>query len=164
MSQPQFHVATSFLLPAMLIFVATTFFWPLNKLCVVTSVPCRDLAVLLFTTFCVATSKACRDTIFVVSHYFLVTASLFMLRLKLFVCSLSCRDMGFRSRPNRFFPCWNLCCDLKSMSRHYFFPSCRNLISYSQQFLLNSSSFIGRDLKSVSRLNGCLYHFCSCCS
>ena len=57
-----------FLLPAMLIFVATMFFVPFNKFYVMTSVPCHDLAVLFSTAFYVATSKVCRDLIFVVNH------------------------------------------------------------------------------------------------
>ena len=35
-----------------------------------------------------------------------------------------------------------------------FFQSCRNLIFESQQFPLNSTSFSGCDLESVSRLSG----------
>ena len=35
-----------------------------------------------------------------------------------------------------------------------FFQSCRNLIFESQQFSLNSASFSGCDLESVSRLIG----------
>ena len=55
--RPQFHVTTSFLLPAILILVVTTF-----------SVTCRDLAVLLSTAFCVATSIRCGDLISFVSN------------------------------------------------------------------------------------------------
>ena len=56
LSRTQFHVATSFLLPAILILVATTFFGPFNKFYVTTSVPCHNLAVLLSIAFCIATS------------------------------------------------------------------------------------------------------------
>ena len=35
-----------------------------------------------------------------------------------------------------------------------FFRSCRNLLFDSQQFSINSASFSGRDLESVSRLSG----------
>ena len=102
MSQPQFHVAPSFLLPAMFIFVATTFL-PFNKFYVVTSVPCRDLAS------CSLLHSVLRPQ-FDVTISFLLSAidswsqlPFSCCDLKLFVFSLSCRDMGFSSRPNHFF-------------------------------------------------------------
>ena len=60
--------------------------FPFNFLfLVVTSVPCRDIIVCCLLHFCVVTSICCRDIISVVSHSFLVTTPLFMLRLKI-VC------------------------------------------------------------------------------
>ena len=85
-----------------------------------------------------------------------------MLRLKLFICSLTCRDMGFRSRPNRFFSL------LKSMSRPQKHVATLFLPILSQPYflvttvLLTSASLYGHDLKSMSLLNGCPYHLCSC--
>ena len=42
---------------------------------------------------------------------------------------------------------------LKACHDHSFFQFCRNLIFYLQQFPINSSSFSGRDLESMSRLS-----------
>ena len=58
---------------------------PFDEIYVATSILCHNIIVCCLLHFCVATSIRCRDIISVVSHSFLVTAPLFMLRLKI-VC------------------------------------------------------------------------------
>ena len=163
MSRPRFHVTTSILLPPMLIFVATTFFWPLNKLCVATSIPCRDLAVLLSIAFYVAISNQCRDLISVVNHQFLVRAPLSGCDSNLLVCLFSCRGVGIRSRPSSFFNHCNSCRDLKSMSRPFFLP-----IQSQPHFSVTTVPFNFLFLVATSKLcrdmNCCpsLFFCCSC--
>ena len=92
----EIFVVTSFLLLAILILVATAFFLPFNKFYVATWLSCCSLHSVSQPQFDVVTS-------------FLLSATdsrsqlpFSCCDLKLFVCSLSCRDMGFRSRHQLF--------------------------------------------------------------
>ena len=135
-------------------------------ICVVTTIPCCDLALSSFAelcvatkflylntvsvashfdsrcdnffwcpSVCVATTIPCHDTISVVSQFdpwsqppFYVATSFLVFCLhasynsKLLICLFSCRDMGIRSRQDRFFSYCNSCHDLKIMSRPFFLP------------------------------------------
>ena len=59
----------------------------------------------------------------------------------------------FLSRQGSFFAPCHSCRDFESMSRPFFLPILSQLIFYLQQFPINSSSFSGRDLESVSLLS-----------
>ena len=130
---------------------------------VATIISCRDLTVIPFSGFCVVTSFLCRDTIYVVSHFdpwshlpFHVVTSY------LVSCPHACCDFNYR--PVSFLVVtWKLGCDQvvsllhaipvassKACHKNSFFQSYCNLIFYSQQFPINSASFSGRDLESVS--------------
>ena len=97
MLRPQFHVATSFWLLAMLIFVETMFFIPFNKFYVAIWLSCCLLHSVSRPQFDVATSFLLSTT------YSWSQLPFSFCDLKLFVFSLSCHDMGFRSLSNRFF-------------------------------------------------------------
>ena len=147
------------MLPAMLIFVAMTFFWPLNKLCVVTSVPCHDLALSSLDEFCVATKFLCRNTVFVVRQFgprrdnFLwslsvcVATTLSCCDLTVFpftgfcvATSISCRDLAFSSLAEFGVATSFSCCD-------------QAVIPFIEFYV--ATSFLCRDLIFVSR-----HHFC----
>ena len=80
-SQPHFSVSTVSIQFSISSLDLTVL--PFAKIYVATSIPCRDIIVCCLLHFCVATSILCRDIISVVNISFLVTAPIFMLRLKI---------------------------------------------------------------------------------
>ena len=137
---------------------------------VATTISCRDLTAFPFAEFCFAAWILFHDTVSIVSQFDTLSQPPFHVATSYLAfrphasCDTNCRSVYFLITTWKFgrdnvvsflttIPVKHVA-TLKACRDNSFFQCCRNLIFQSQQFTLNSTSFSGCDLESLSRLSG----------